>query len=77
MDYEEILTFSHFFALFHLQVFRLLVVQAISLLMVCGLQFFNQMILGSLALSFIIAAVIDLTLQVSSVICIHSEKRGL
>ncbi len=46
------------------QITRLLLVQALSLVLFCILQFLNEMIIGSLVLSFIIAALIDIRLQV-------------
>ncbi|XP_033635703.1 probable C-mannosyltransferase DPY19L3 [Asterias rubens] len=42
---------------------RLLLIQGVSILSVCALQFFNKMLLGSLAFSFILAALLDLRLQ--------------
>ncbi|XP_038077651.1 probable C-mannosyltransferase DPY19L3 isoform X2 [Patiria miniata] len=45
------------------KVVRLLLLQAISILAVCLLQFFNKMLLGSLVFSFIAAALLDLQLQ--------------
>nr|KAG5704002.1 hypothetical protein BaRGS_032091 [Batillaria attramentaria] len=40
-----------------------LVTQAVSLLAVCMLQFYNKMILGSLAISFILAALVIMTVR--------------
>ncbi|XP_022081920.1 probable C-mannosyltransferase DPY19L3 isoform X2 [Acanthaster planci] len=45
------------------KVVRLLLLQAVCILSVCILQFFNKMLLGSLVFSFIMAALLDLRLQ--------------
>ncbi|XP_072036179.1 protein C-mannosyl-transferase DPY19L3-like isoform X2 [Amphiura filiformis] len=50
------------------KVTRLLQVQAVSLILFCILQFFNEMIIGSLVLSFIISALIDIKLQGSKLL---------
>lgn len=53
----------------HPQVMMVLGIQMVSLLAVCLLQFVNTMILGSLALSFIVASFIIILRKVSSLDC--------